>query len=343
MAPKSLAFLCLIMTIFCTEASIIPTQSSTNDKSWLSLGNVADSEGNSVGDSYGKTLDQCKDLCDLNPSCMSFVFAAHAGACHQKDRFISMNEPTKIVSGYLTYFKVCDQSWVSLGNVADSEGNSVGDSYGETLDECKDLCDLNPNCMSFVFAAHAGACHQKDKFISMNEPTKIVSGYLTYLKVCDQSWVNLGKVADSEGSSVGDSYGKTLDQCKELCDLNPNCNSFVFAAHAGACHQKDKHVRPDEPTKIVSGYLTYFKESDPSWLSLGNVADSEGSSVGDSYGKTLDQCKELCDLNQDCNSFVFAEHAGACHQKDKYITPNEPTKVVSGYLTYFKYCNQITA
>ena len=92
----------------------------------------------------------------------------------------------------------------------------------------------------------------------MGEPTKVVTGYLTYFKVCDNSWISLGNVANAEGNSVGDSYGKTLDECKELCDLNTNCNSFVFATN-GACHQKDKCIKPSEPTKIVSGYTTYFK------------------------------------------------------------------------------------
>ena len=92
----------------------------------------------------------------------------------------------------------------------------------------------------------------------MGEPTKVVTGYLTYFKVCDNSWISLGNVANAEGNSVGDSNGKTLDECKELCDLNTNCNSFVFATN-GACHQKDKCIKPSEPTKIVSGYTTYFK------------------------------------------------------------------------------------
>ena len=93
----------------------------------------------------------------------------------------------------------------------------------------------------------------------MSEPTKVVTGYLTYFKVCDQSWINLGNVAYSEGNSVGDTLGTTLDQCKELCDLNTNCNSFAFAAHTGACHQKDKCITPNEQTKIGGGYFTYFK------------------------------------------------------------------------------------
>ena len=154
------------------------------------------------------------------------------------------------------------------------------------------------------------------------------------------SWLSLGNVADSEGNSVGDSYGKTLDQCKELCDLNTNCNSFAFAEHAGACHQKDRCISVNEPTKVLSGYLTYFKVCDASWISLRYVANEEGNSVGDSYGKTFVECKELCDLNTKCHSFTFATN-GACHQKDKCITPSEPTKTISGYTTYFKYCGKI--
>ena len=74
-----------------------------------------------------------------------------------------------------------------------------------------------------------------------------------------------------------------------------------------------------------------------SYYSLNNVAVVEGNSSGDYSGKTLDQCKELCDSVQNCNSFAFGTN-GACHLKDKCVSLSEETKVVVGYLTYFKIC-----
>ena len=75
-------------------------------KSYHSLNNVAVDEGNSLGDYSGKTLDQCKDLCDSAQNCNSFAFGTN-GACHLKDKCISQSEKTKVVAGYLTYFKIC--------------------------------------------------------------------------------------------------------------------------------------------------------------------------------------------------------------------------------------------
>ena len=43
---------------------------------------------------------------------------------------------------------------------------------------------------------------------------------------------------------------------------------------------------------------------DGKWSSLDNVAEQEGNSVGDYSEKTLDQCKELCDDSDKCNSFI---------------------------------------
>ena len=73
------------------------------------------------------------------------------------------------------------------------------------------------------------------------------------------------------------------------------------------------------------------------WQVLDNVAISEGNSVGDhAYGKTLEECKELCDKNRNCKSLAFSPW-GACHLKDKCIVPSEPQKN-NGYKTHYKDC-----
>ena len=76
---------------------------------------------------------------------------------------------------------------------------------------------------------------------------------------------------------------------------------------------------------------------DGKWNSLDNVAEQEGNSVGDYSEKTLDQCKELCDDSDKCNSLAFSD--GNCHLKDKCIDTTEPQKLVQGYKTHYKECN----
>ena len=78
----------------------------------------------------------------------------------------------------------------------------------------------------------------------------------------DRTWSRLDNVAIAEGRSVGGAgAGYSLEECKELCTTNPNCNSFAFSAGAsgkGACWLKDKCIVDSEPTKN-SAFKTYYK------------------------------------------------------------------------------------
>ena len=78
----------------------------------------------------------------------------------------------------------------------------------------------------------------------------------------DDDWLNLGKVAKYEGNTTDVHYNTPLDQCKEKCNLNPNCKSFAFAEKldGGRCYLKDKCIVPNEPTKDEPPeFITYFK------------------------------------------------------------------------------------
>ena len=75
-----------------------------------------------------------------------------------------------------------DIIWHSLTNVAKFEGNSVGDIAGQTLQQCKKLCNQNVRCNSFAIGN--SWCHLKDKCIDPSEIQK-VNGYRTYYKNCD--------------------------------------------------------------------------------------------------------------------------------------------------------------
>ena len=73
------------------------------------------------------------------------------------------------------------------------------------------------------------------------------------------------------------------------------------------------------------------------WSSLDNLAEHEGNSVGDYSEKTLEECHDLCNDNDRCNSIAFKD--GSCHLKDKCIDPSESQKFVEGWKTYYKECN----
>ena len=85
------------------------------------------------------------------------------------------------------------------------------------------------------------------------------------------SWHNLGNVAVAEGNTLQDNHGKTLQQCKSLCDQNAHCKSFAFSSY-GNCHIKDKEIHPTDTQKIVSGYQTYYKGFNCNWPTVSDVA-----------------------------------------------------------------------
>ena len=77
----------------------------------------------------------------------------------------------------------------------------------------------------------------------------------------DDNWLDLGKnlVAKFEGKEVGESTGTTLEKCKELCNLNPECNSFAFGGENNACYLKHKCIVQSELTEAKDGFTTYYK------------------------------------------------------------------------------------
>ena len=79
------------------------------------------------------------------------------------------------------------------------------------------------------------------------------------------SWHNLENVALSEGNTLQDSSGLTLQQCKDLCDQNLQCKSLAFRS-SGACHIKDKQINPSDSQKVISGYKTYYKGFSCNWV-----------------------------------------------------------------------------
>ena len=66
-------------------------------------------------------------------------------------------------------------------------------------------------------------------------------------------------VATIEGNTVASDSGKTLDECKDLCDLNLECKSFSFTQNGGMCKLKDRILRRDSGTKHVPGTSTYYE------------------------------------------------------------------------------------
>ena len=80
----------------------------------------------------------------------------------------------------------------------------------------------------------------------------------------DGVWLNLGNVSNPEGECADPEckcHDKNLEECKVMCSLNPNCNSFSFSELGSKCCLKDICIFPSHPTKPVGpDYTTYYKD-----------------------------------------------------------------------------------
>lgn len=65
-----------------------------------------------------------------------------------------------------------------------------------------------------------------------------------------------GPVRDKGDSVKGGKMGIKLSECKELCNANSACESFVFGGKKKACNLKDKKLLATEKLEYESPY--YF-------------------------------------------------------------------------------------
>mmetsp|Transcript_49296 Transcript_49296/g.97943 ORF Transcript_49296/g.97943 Transcript_49296/m.97943 type:complete len:813 (-) Transcript_49296:52-2490(-) len=67
------------------------------------------------------------------------------------------------------------------------------------------------------------------------------------------------------------------------------------------------------------------------------VVVEEGRSVGEHFGKSLDECRRLCDHRAGCNSFAYSQ--GACYLKDRCVSKTDALRYGSHFKTHFKSCH----
>jgi len=149
-------------------------------------------------------------------------------------------------------------------SLVDDEGNSVGEHFQTTLEECKVACDITPACHSFSYGSFSEACHLKDKEVTMDSLAKKSRDwdwhYKTYFPLDASHYVERTLVAD-EGREIYATHQVTLAECKELCDRALDCHSFAFSATRQSCYLKDLEVTLTDAARIPAylDFKTYFK------------------------------------------------------------------------------------
>ena len=73
------------------------------------LHHLAMCEGNSIHSSVGIKLDECKELCDMNKTCLSFSYCGNDnGTCYLKDKILDRSAQKVHRNNCSSHYKKCD-------------------------------------------------------------------------------------------------------------------------------------------------------------------------------------------------------------------------------------------
>merc|ERR1740139_744962 len=123
-----------------------------------------------------------------------------------------------------------------------------------------------------------------------------------------------------DGKTIGtEVVGKTLSECKAICDGTSNCAAFEFEFATGECEMVsgvDKELALQDDDGPCSGESCCYGRPLPAPVGYMNVAarcKPDGKTIGtEVVGKTLSECKAICDTEAGCAAFEFEFATGEC-------------------------------
>jgi len=113
--------------------------------------------------------------------------------------------------------------------------------------------------------------------------------------------------------------GKTLSECKAICDGNALCAAFEFEFATGECEMVsgvDKELALQDDDGPCSGESCCYGrplEAPAGYAQVAARCKPDGKTIGTEVsGKTLSECKAICDGNALCAAFEFEFATGEC-------------------------------
>jgi ribosomal protein L7/L12 len=233
----------------------------TTNKPQISYTKIADKGDKKVQDcpvsspwTGGKTLEECKQLCTEDENCTTFNMVG--GHCNRK-ACVSCNSATDPNCNLKHYDTNPIEIWgnnrkkISYTKIADKGDQEVQgcphlrNITGQTLEECKKLCNEDENCTTFNMIG--GDCNLKS-CVSCNSPNDPRCKLKEYISNDIEIWGNnrtkihytkLKQKRDKEVQGcphLRNITGQTLETCKKLCNEDENCTTFNMIG--GDCNLK---------------------------------------------------------------------------------------------------------
>ncbi|XP_025113641.1 tenascin-like isoform X1 [Pomacea canaliculata] len=246
---------------------------------------------NLIGSEDGLTVEDCKDRCQTNKTCLTFDFKASGGLCrlHNVTAHESpSNWYPKTSKGWTHYQKSCKSTFASHDNWYNLLCNNKIDCphphsdclsgrclcrsgfyFNQAQKECVVTSELkkwhNTSCTTDddCDAPHA-ECYKR---VCRCEPGYFYTTHDTCTGTCspDDMQDSFTDYPDSalRANLIGSEDGLTVEDCKDRCQTDKRCLTFDFKASGGLCrlHNVTAHESPSNWYPKTSKGWTHYQKS----------------------------------------------------------------------------------
>ncbi|XP_025113643.1 tenascin-like isoform X3 [Pomacea canaliculata] len=246
---------------------------------------------NLIGSEDGLTVEDCKDRCQTNKTCLTFDFKASGGLCrlHNVTAHESpSNWYPKTSKGWTHYQKSCKSTFASHDNWYNLLCNNKIDCphphsdclsgrclcrsgfyFNQAQKECVVTSELkkwhNTSCTTDddCDAPHA-ECYKR---VCRCEPGYFYTTHDTCTGTCspDDMQDSFTDYPDSalRANLIGSEDGLTVEDCKDRCQTDKRCLTFDFKASGGLCrlHDVTAHEAPSDWSPKTSKGWTHYQKS----------------------------------------------------------------------------------
>ncbi|XP_025113642.1 tenascin-like isoform X2 [Pomacea canaliculata] len=246
---------------------------------------------NLIGSEDGLTVEDCKDRCQTNKTCLTFDFKASGGLCrlHNVTAHESpSNWYPKTSKGWTHYQKSCKSTFASHDNWYNLLCNNKIDCphphsdclsgrclcrsgfyFNQAQKECVVTSELkkwhNTSCSTDddCDAPHA-ECYKR---VCRCHPGYFYTTQDTCTGTCspDDMQDSFTDYPDSalRENLIGSEDGLTVEDCKDRCQTNKRCLTFDFKASGGLCrlHDVTAHEAPSDWSPKTSKGWTHYQKS----------------------------------------------------------------------------------
>ncbi|XP_025113939.1 fibrinogen gamma chain-like isoform X2 [Pomacea canaliculata] len=245
---------------------------------------------NLIGSEDGLTVEDCKDRCQTNKTCLTFDFKASGGLCRLHgvtSRHSNSDWSPKQSEGWTHYQKSCKSTFASNDNWHNLLCKSRIDCPDTNSDCLSGRCLCRPGFMfnqakkecvvtSELKKWHNTSCTTDDdcdaphaecyKRVCRCEPGYFYTTHDTCTNTCspDDMQDSFTDYPDSalRENLIGSEDGLTVEDCKDRCQINKTCLTFDFKASGGQCRLHDvtaRHSNSDWSPKQSEGWTHYQK------------------------------------------------------------------------------------